>query len=163
MHKFDDTKDMMVFLEDPDSFLSTYKGENQVPPLSHLHRNNITPPNEADDQQNNYASVEDEMVARAPHALAAFAVDNAALARILKDMVSGFKEATTWARDSFRNRDGRAVMQDLMLHFCGTSRQETVEVTAEAIMNNTFYKGRREAAIHLCDACWHPPRVPQRY
>jgi hypothetical protein len=103
MHKIDDTKDVMVFLEDPDSFLSTYRGENQVP-LSCSCRNNITPLNEADDPRNNHASVEDEMVARAPHALAAFAVDNAALARILKDMVSGFKEAATWARDSFRNR-----------------------------------------------------------
>jgi hypothetical protein len=34
-------------------------------------------------------------------------------------------------------------MQDWMLHFCGTSRQETVEVTAEAIMNNTFCKGEK--------------------
>jgi hypothetical protein len=29
----------------------------------------------------------------------------------------GIKDAITWARDSFRNRDGRAVMQDWMLHW----------------------------------------------
>jgi hypothetical protein len=57
-------------------------------------------------------------------------------------MVVGFKDAITWARDSFRNRDGRAVMQDWMLHFCGTARQETVEITAEATMNTTFIKER---------------------
>jgi hypothetical protein len=57
-------------------------------------------------------------------------------------MVVGFKDAITWARDSFRNRDGRAVMQDWMLHFCGTARQETVEITAEAHEHN-LYKGEK--------------------
>ena len=41
------------------------------------------------------------------------------------------------------NRDGRQVMLDWMLHFCGTAQQETVEITAEATMNTTFYKGEK--------------------
>jgi hypothetical protein len=42
----------------------------------------------------------------------------------------GFKDAITWARDRFVlvtvGRDA-----DWMLHFCGTARQETVEIQAE--------------------------------
>jgi hypothetical protein len=58
-------------------------------------------------------------------------------------MVVGFKDAIMWARDSFCNCDGRAVIRDWMLHFCGTARQETVEITAEVTMNTTFYKGEK--------------------
>jgi hypothetical protein len=83
------------------------------------------------------------MIARAPHTLPAYTVDNAALANILKEMVVGFEDTNTWACDSFCNRDDQTVMRDWMLHFCGTARQETVEITAEATMNNTFYKGKK--------------------
>jgi hypothetical protein len=79
------------------------------------------------------------MIARAPHTLPAYAVDNAALAKLLKEMVVGFKDAITWARDSFRARDGRAVMADWMLHFCGTARQETVEIQAETTERETSF------------------------
>ena len=30
-----------------------------------------------------------------------------------------------------------------MLHFCGIARQETVEITAKATINTTFYKGEK--------------------
>jgi hypothetical protein len=140
--KIGDTKAMMEFLEDPDSYLSNYTGEDNVP-FPYIYRPNVTPPVEGDDARINYLSVEDEMIARAPHTLPAYNIDNAALAKVLKEMVVDFKDAITWARDSFRSRDGRAVMRDWMLHFCGTARQETVEITAEATMNNTFYKGEK--------------------
>ena len=104
----------------------------------------VPPLPEADDLRGDYDSVEKEMIARASHALPAYySVDNAALAKILKEMVSEFKDAITWARDLFRNQNGRQVMLDWMLHFSGTARQETVEITAEATMNMTFYKGEK--------------------
>jgi hypothetical protein len=140
--KIGDAKAMMEFLEDPDSYLSNFHGEDDVP-FPYIYRTEVTPPLDATDARVNYISVEAEMIARAPHTLPAYNVDNAALAKVLKEMVSDFKDAITWARDSFRNRDGRSVMQDWMLHFCGTARQETVEITAEATMNNTFYKGEK--------------------
>jgi hypothetical protein len=143
MHKIDDAKDMMVFLKDPDSFLSNYAGENKF--LSHVYiaTTSLLQMRQMIPELTTPQLRTKGLLERAPHAFAAFAVDNAALATILKDMVSGFKEATTWARDLFRDRDGQAVMQDWMLHFCGTSRQETLEVTAKAIMNNTFCKGEK--------------------
>jgi hypothetical protein len=56
------------------------------------------------------------MIIAPQHTLQAYAGQRC-LAKLLKDMVVGFKDAITWARDSFRNRDGRAVMQDWMLHW----------------------------------------------
>jgi hypothetical protein len=141
-HKIPDTKSMMEFLEDPDSFLTAYVGEDKVP-YPYLYRQEINPPEEVNDPRTNYQSVELEMIARAPHDTETYTVDNAAFAKLLKDMVVGFKDAITWARDSFRDRDGRAVMRDWMLHFCGAARQETVEIAAEATMDTTFYKGEK--------------------
>jgi hypothetical protein len=137
-----DTKAMMEFLEDPDSYLSNYTGEDNVP-FPYICRPNVTPPGEGDDPRTNCLSVEEEMIARAPHTLPACNVDNAALAKVLKEMVADFKDAVAWASDSFRRRDGRAVMQDWTLHFCGTAQQETVEIAAEATMNNVFYTGEK--------------------
>ena len=53
------------------------------------------------------------------------------------------KDAITWARDSYRSRDGRQVMLNWMLHFCGIVRQETVEITEDATMKIMFYKGEK--------------------
>ena len=49
----------------------------------------------ADNIRGNYDLVEKEMIAPALHALPAYSVDNAALAKILKEMVSEFKDAIT--------------------------------------------------------------------
>jgi hypothetical protein len=115
-HKIPDTKMMMEFLEDPDSFLTAYVSEDKVP-YPYLYCQEINPPEEALDPHTNYQSVELEMIARAPHDTETYAVDNAAFAKLLKGMIVGFKDAKMWAHDSFRDRDGRAVMRDWMLHF----------------------------------------------
>ena len=105
-HKIGDTKAMMEFLEDPDSHLSNFTGENHAP-LPYVYRPVVPPLPKHGDPRGDYVSLENEMIARASHALPAYAVDNAALAKIFKDMVSEFKDAITWARDSFCTRDGR--------------------------------------------------------
>jgi hypothetical protein len=57
---------MMEFLEDPDSFLTAYVGEDTVP-YPYLNRQEINPPEGAHDPHTNYQSVELEMIARAPY------------------------------------------------------------------------------------------------
>ena len=121
IHKVGDTKAMIELLEDPDSHLSNFTEENHVP-LPYVYQPVVPPLPEQDDPRGDYVSVENEMIAQASHALPPYAVNNAALAKILKDMVSEFKDVITWARDSFCNCDGRQVMLDWMLHFCGTAR-----------------------------------------
>jgi hypothetical protein len=89
--------------------MSAYLEEGPVP---YLYRTAVESLAEADDPRTGYPSVEAEMIARAPHTPSSMHVDNAALAKkLLKEMVVGFKDAITWARDSFRSRDGQAVMQ----------------------------------------------------
>jgi hypothetical protein len=140
--KIGDTKAMMDFFEDPGSFLSNCLGKDQVPFLR-VSCSAVTPPLEGDDPRDGRTSVEANMTAGAPHALPVHAVDNAALTKVLKEMVAEFKDAITRARCSFRDRDGCSIMSDWMLHFCGAARQETVEITAEAAMNAAFRKGEK--------------------
>jgi len=111
---------------------------------------------EADGPHDDYNLVKEEMIARALYALPAYFVDNAALAKILKEMVSDFKDIITRTGDSFRNRDGRQAMLDWMLYFCSTARQETVEITAEATMNTTFYKGEKPRFTFILYTNIHP-------
>ena len=141
--KIGDTKAMMELLEDPGSHLSNYTSEDHVP-LPYAYRPMVPPLPKALDPCGGYNSVEENMiVARAPHTLPAYYVDNADLAKILQEMVSDFKVATAWAQDSFRNQDSRQIKLDWMLHFCGTALQKAVEITAKATMNITFYKGEK--------------------
>jgi hypothetical protein len=146
--KIPDTKAMMEFLEDPDSFLSDYTGEDNIP-LHDIYHKSVNPQIDDDDPRNGYASAKAEMIACAPYTLPAYTVDNTAIAKILKEMVVGFKDGIIWARDSFHNRDGPAVMSNWMVHFCGTARQETVGITAEATMNNTSTKARNLVSLSL--------------
>jgi hypothetical protein len=138
--KIADTKALIEFLEDPNLYLSAYLGEDKTP-FPYIHRLNVDSLAEALDLRTNYTSVEEEMIDQAPHALPAYTIDNTALSKVLKEMMVFFKDDITWVHDSFRARDGRAVMADWMLHFCGTTRQETVEIQAKTTMNITFYKG----------------------
>ena len=78
---------MMEFLEDPDSHLSNFTGENHVP-LPYVYQAVVPPLPQQDDPGGDYVSVENEMIARASHTLPAYAIDIAALAKIMKDMVS---------------------------------------------------------------------------
>jgi hypothetical protein len=134
---------MMEFLEDPNSFLSHSTSERTTY-RSHLYRTTITPEVEDNDPRNGYASVEDEMIASRSACIPAYSGQRC-LAK-LEGHGGGIQRCYTWARDSFfRNRDGRAVMQD-----CFTSvgrKTETVEITAEATMNTNLYKARRNCVL----------------
>jgi hypothetical protein len=102
--KIADTKAMMEFLEDS-------KGEDKTP-FPYIYHLNVDSLVEVVDLRTKYTSVEEEMIAQDPYTLPVYTVDNAALAKLLKEMVVGFKDDITWARDSFHARDGQAIMAD---------------------------------------------------
>jgi hypothetical protein len=83
------------------------------------------------------------MIARAPHALPAYSGQRC-LAK-LEGHGGGFKDAITWARDSFFVI---VTVEPLCKTGCFTSvgrKTETVEITAEATMNTNLYKARETA------------------
>jgi hypothetical protein len=58
---------MMEFLEDPNSYLSAYLGEDKAP-FSYMYRVRMSIPLAL---RTNYTSVEEEMITQAPHTLPA--------------------------------------------------------------------------------------------
>jgi hypothetical protein len=120
---------MTEFLEDPDSHLSHCLGKDNVP-FPCVCCSVITLPLEGNDPRNGCTSVKAEMAVHAPHAFPACTANNAALAKLLKEIVAKFKDAITWARDWFCDYDGCSIVSDWMPHFCSAARQEeTVEIT----------------------------------
>jgi hypothetical protein len=64
LHKYEDQRKMVAFLEIFQNYITSYHGETHVP-LSYIIRTTEFPLPEADDPLANYTSVEEEMIARA--------------------------------------------------------------------------------------------------
>jgi hypothetical protein len=66
---------MVAFLEIFQNYITQYHGETQIP-LSYLIQSTVQPLAEDDDPATNYTSIEEEMIARAPHTGPAYIADN---------------------------------------------------------------------------------------
>jgi hypothetical protein len=128
-----------------DSYLRSYLGEKKIP-LAYVTREdkNVVP--SVDDPATNYITVEDEMIARAPHTDptgaidATYAANNGKVWGILTD-ICGETNAWTWMKPFNRSKDGRLAYTALYSHYLGASNADNIQSKAENKLQNTFYNG----------------------
>jgi len=139
------TTEMVEFLNNVDDKLFTYRGCKGAP-LSYLIRKNIVPVAENIDPPTNYSTVQEQIVARAPHVslvngiltnTLSYTTDNHRLASLLRKMTETNTTAKTWSDG--RKKDGRAIIQTWIGHYQGTSKVESQMIQAEEKMKKLSY------------------------
>jgi hypothetical protein len=139
--KLDDTKKMVAFLETFQGFLSRTHGETHVP-LSYVIREISEPPDEFFDPHTNYASVEDEMISRAPHTGPIWVADN----KKVWELIRAYLHETdfyVFIKSHNRTKNGRAAFVALQATVLGSSRIDNMKTTAERTLRDTYYTGER--------------------
>jgi hypothetical protein len=92
----------------------------------------------AQDPSNNYATVQEEMVARMAHThIIAFREDNIKVWEIIRHSLHE-TEAFHWIKRSERRRDGRSAYAALTTHYLGTLKNETLHNQADTRLMQTF-------------------------
>jgi hypothetical protein len=139
---------IMDFLDDWPDHLTLYNGQNNRP-LVYVIREKVTIPPEATDPAfgepgSNYASLRDEIVARADHDAAPYAVDNARVYELLNDAVSEHKHVKTWIKPFAASRNGRGAWFAFKSHYRGSSELEAIETAAEKKLDNAVYRGEKQ-------------------
>jgi hypothetical protein len=140
-------KDMVKTIDSIDSYLRSYLGERKVP-LAYVTRQDAVVTPSVDDPPANYTTVEEEMIARAPHLdnqgniVATFAADNRKVWDILQGICRDLN-GWTWIKSFSRSKNGRDAYWALYNHYLGVSNADNVQSIAENKLQNTFYTGER--------------------
>jgi len=135
------------FIDDWPENLAQFNGQNGRP-LSYVIRENAVCLDEAIDIQYPqagcvYASMRDEINARAPHGLDAYIVDNALVFELLSDAVNEHKNVKTWIKPYAKTRNGREAWLAFKRHFRGSNEIEAIEVAAEKALSSLVYRGEK--------------------
>jgi hypothetical protein len=122
-----------------------FNGQNGRP-LSYVIRDTVAVPNAATDPPfgdvgTSYASLRDEIAARADHAMPQYRIDNAKVFEMLNDAVSEHKNVKTWIKPFAKARDGRSAWFAFKAHYRGSSEMEAIEAAAEQRLEDLVYKG----------------------
>jgi hypothetical protein len=129
LQKYEDQRKMVAFLEIFQNHLTQYHGKTHVP-LTYILCNPAAPAPEADDNPTNYLSIEEEMIARAPHAGPAFIADNRKLWELLYSSLHD-TDAYKYIKSSARARDGRGAWTSLTNHVLGEASLDNLTARAE--------------------------------
>jgi hypothetical protein len=111
-------------------------------PLAYVVRDDVVVPPSAQDPSTDYATVQEEMVARMPHTHLAYREDNIKVWEILRDSLHE-TEAFHWIKGSERRRDGRSAYAALTTHYLGASKNEALRNQADTRLMKTFYGGEK--------------------
>jgi hypothetical protein len=141
LKKYDDPKKMVAFLEIFQNYLTQYHGETHVP-LTYIIRATATPTAEDDDDATNCLSIEEEMIARAPHTGPPFIADNRKLWELLYSSLHD-TDAYKYIKSSARTRNRRAAWTSLTNHVLGEASLDNLTSTAERTLRDTFYTGEK--------------------
>jgi hypothetical protein len=131
-----------------DSYLRQHHGETHVP-LTYLVRTTVEVAPEDDDLAGNYITVEEEQIARSPHADAlgipaeTYAADNKKVFEILQAICHD-TNAWTWIKSFARRRDSRGAYMALYNHYLGASKADNIQAKAEKKLQTTFYSGDKQ-------------------
>jgi hypothetical protein len=99
------------FIDDWPKYLALYNGQNAIP-LDYIIRANVMMPAEATDPsfgepRSIYASLRDEITARADHQASQYRADNAKVFELLDESVTGHEHLKMWLKPYATLRDGR--------------------------------------------------------
>jgi hypothetical protein len=128
-------------IENIDSHLLKTLGRAKTP-LAYVVRQNDAVPPSLQDPPTNYATIQEEMVARMPHTDLAYREDNIKVWEIIRDSLHE-SEAYNWIKRSERRRDGRSAYLALTTHYLGASKNETLRNQADTRLMQTFYGGEK--------------------
>lgn len=142
-------KDWPKTMETIEEYLRSYLGERKIP-LAYVIRKDAEVPTDEDEAI--YPTIQDEMIARAPH----FSL-NAANVRVpdptylvnrekVWDIISKItREHSCWTyvKPAQRTRDGRMAFLGLQQHFLGPNNVDNMATLAEDKLKNTVYNGEQ--------------------
>lgn len=125
----------MILLE---AYLKDCMGRTNIP-LAYVVRKDVEPMPQAADPPANYATLTDEMVARAPHGTRTYEADNRRVFTLIVEFCDDV--SLTHVEDARMDMDGRAAFRMLHDHYCGTSVVAQVITKAENAMDQASYNG----------------------
>jgi hypothetical protein len=128
-------------IENIDSHLLKTLGMAKTP-LGYVVRTNVIVPPTAQDPPTDYATVQEEMMARMPHTHIAFRADNIKVWEIIRDSLHE-TEAFNWIKGSECRRDGCSAYIALTTHYLGASKNESLRNQADTRLMKTFYGGEK--------------------
>jgi hypothetical protein len=130
-----------------DHFRSTMLGETKAP-LAYVIRNDAAVPDEADDPSTNYATPEEEMIRRIPHADAAgtklptYQHNRTKVWQAQSEMTRDEK-CWTYVKPFQRTRDGRGAYLVLHTHYLGANHVNNMASEAESRLAKAMYHGKK--------------------
>jgi hypothetical protein len=128
-------------IENLDSHLLKTLGRARTPLAYVVRIEEIVAPS-LQDPSTNYATIQEEMIARMPHTDLAYREDNIKVWEIIRDSLHE-SEAYNWIKRSERRRDGRSAYLALTTHYLGASKNETLRNQADTRLMQTFYGGEK--------------------
>lgn len=143
-----DSKDWAKTMEDIRECLRARLGVTKIP-LAYVIRDERIPPAEVTDPSTNYATVQDEMIARAPHGTTAnnvftpsqtFIADREEVFEVIASITRDH-ECWTYVKEAQKTRDGRKAYRDLFDHYLGPNNVDNAAATAEEALASCTYNG----------------------
>lgn len=141
-------KDWPKTMEAVHEYLRSYLGDKKIP-LAYVVRKDADVP--ATDPEGGYATVQDEMIARAPHFTVVAGVripDPTYLVnreKVWEIIARITREQTCWTyvKPAQRTRDGRMAYENLYTHFLGPNNVDNMATMAEQKLTSTVYSGKQ--------------------
>jgi hypothetical protein len=135
-------KDWPMNLEKIKYYLASQYGDTGAT-LDYVVRPEIAVKPEEEDPPENYETVDQEMMARAPHTGRYFVNDRRKVWDIMSN-ICGKKYCFVYIKPDLRNRNGRDAYMLLFDHFLGPSNVENMASEAETKLNSTLYNGEKK-------------------
>ena len=129
-------------------YLRACPGTTKIP-LAYVVRDTVEVPADADDPAGEYDTVQDEMIARAPHVdqngdpLPTYQADN----RLVWEKISAFtRDEPCWSyvKPAQRSRNGRMAYQNLHNHYLGANNVNNMATAAETKLKSVTYSGEKK-------------------
>lgn len=123
-----------------EDYLTTYLGETGIP-LAYVVRRMVALPPDPDDD---YDSIELEMIRRAPHGNNndVYVADNNKVYELIASMTRDL-DCWTWVRPAQRSRDGRRAFYGLYNHYLGPNNVNLAAGAAETKLRTSHYDGEK--------------------
>lgn len=131
--KLKDEKSWSAWLTGLQTTLSLIRGVKDVP-LSYVIREHVVPPEGVE-----YATFEEECIAKAPHVGTTYAADAKTVHLIIKPLVLG-ENAEQWIKPGFLKKNGRDDLAKLRDHFQGEGNSTRRVTTADDMWEHLHYK-----------------------
>jgi hypothetical protein len=133
------------FIDDWPDNLALLNSQNGRP-LVCVIRDEVAVPPEATDPafgmpNSVYASLRDEVPARADHAAPQYQIDNARMFELLNEAVGEHKIVKTWIKPFAKARNGNGAWFAFKAHYRGSSELEAIETAAEHRRDTLSYRG----------------------